>query len=191
MGIAFIQACNIEVVMKILRLLLNADCNRNCVGCCNKQWNLNYLPVADSRDFNKFDMIILTGGEPMLYPQWVRYMAQKIRSISKAKIILYTAKLDFSIETALTLLFIDGITLTLHTQKDVEIFKDLQKNVDVLNGVQVDNIFKGLLLNKSKRLNVFKNVNIENIDTSGWTVKKDIEWIEDCPLPKDEVFMRY
>lgn len=167
--------------MKILRLLLNADCNRSCVGCCNKQWNLTKLPVAGEKHFKYFDMILLTGGEPMLYPEYVRHMALKIRLTSNAKIILYTAKLDFSVQTALTLLFVDGITLTLHTQKDAELFKDIQQ----------DSILRDILSGRSNRLNVFKNVNINNINTDGWVVKKDIEWIENCPLPENEVFMRY
>ena len=40
------------------------------------------------------------------------------------------------------------------------------------------------------RLNIFHNVDIAKIDLVKWIVKKDITWIKNCPLPKDEVFMR-
>jgi hypothetical protein len=40
------------------------------------------------------------------------------------------------------------------------------------------------------RLNVFIGVDIEGFDTNGWQVKGNIEWIENCPLPVGEVFMK-
>ena len=44
---------------------------------------------------------------------------------------------------------------------------------------------------KSLRLKVFKGVDVSGIDLSLWDVKDNIEWIKDCPLPEDEVLMRY
>jgi len=43
----------------------------------------------------------------------------------------------------------------------------------------------------SLRLNIFKGIYIpEVVDLSLWKVKKDMEWISNCPLPEDEVFMK-
>ena len=52
--------------MKKLRLLLFTDCNRNCEGCCNNDFDLNALKVET--DFRQYDKIFLTGGEPMIAP---------------------------------------------------------------------------------------------------------------------------
>ena len=48
-----------------LRLLLLDDCNRNCPGCCNRDWDLQALPLC--QDYTPYRLIMLTGGEPMLY----------------------------------------------------------------------------------------------------------------------------
>ena len=49
-----------------LRLLLFEECNRSCPGCCNRDWDLQPLPVC--YDLPPYRIILLTGGEPMLYP---------------------------------------------------------------------------------------------------------------------------
>ena len=164
----------------ILRLLLFEECNRACEGCCNKQFDLDNLPVE--KDFSTYEMIILTGGEPMLRPKIVLEAIRKIRNQSKAKIILYTAYLNpYNSLTYQVLAELDGVTLSLHEQSDINNFQTLQV---VIKPAMKDWDF-------SKRLNVFKEVDLTNIDTSGWVVKKDVEWIENCPLPENEVFMRY
>jgi pyruvate-formate lyase-activating enzyme len=157
-----------------LRLLLNADCNRTCKGCCNKDWDLTSLPQVSS--FAGYDTIILTGGEPMLYPELIRATVARIRSESDAPIVLYTAWREDAQALAEMLKIVDGITLTLHTRKDTEPFERLSRLVAKQG--------------KSLRLNVFHGVSVGDGDVSGWKVKKEIRWIKDCPLPEDEVFMR-
>ncbi len=167
-----------------LRLLLFEDCNRRCSGCCNKNWNLSSLPVCDN--YNGYDQILLTGGEPMLVPGLVKRIARDIRNKtgeeSDPKIYMYTAKADDPSALMDVLSEVDGITLTLHTPKDVEPFRRFN---NILN--------KSWLKHKSLRLNVFKRINIHRpgIDLSSWKVKEGIEWIDNCPLPEGEVFMRF
>lgn len=167
-----------QVKMKKLRLLLFEKCNRKCVGCCNEDWNLKNL--EQERQFSDYDEIFLTGGEPMLNPRMVIDIAILIRKVSKAKIYLYTAKVDKRFEILAVLNFIDGITLTLHEQNDVEDFEWLNFWLEDAK------------LDKSFRLNIFKGVVLPYITytTNIWKVKKDIEWIKNCPLPKDEIFKR-
>ncbi len=163
--------------MKKLRLLLFEECPRSCKGCCNKDWDLGVLPIV--KTFEGYDEIILTGGEPMLRPQLVITVAQSIKqSNPSAAVYMYTACLESFFHTHAVLEHLDGMTVTLHEQKDVEGF-------EVLNKMMLNHLKK-----LSLRLNVFKGVNITGIDTSSWKVKDDIEWIKDCPLPEDEEFMR-
>ena len=74
---------------------------------------------------------------------------------------------------------IDGLTVTLHEQEDVEPFQILNKS-----------LLKCSRVPWSLRLNVFKEVALPEIDLRLWKVKDQIEWIKDCPLPADEVFMK-
>ncbi len=161
---------------KTLRLLLFEDCNRNCEGCCNKQWDLSKLPVV--KDFTPYDTIILTGGEPMLYPHRVTSLIDIIRFENpKVKIILYTAMTTKLRELVSILNMIDGLTVTLHDQSD---FAPL---------LCFDSLIYGI--DKTLRLNVFEGVDMFDYELfSGWQIKENIEWLEDCPLPDNEVFMR-
>ena len=161
--------------MKILRLLLFEKCNRNCDGCCNKDWDLKALPVE--KDFSPYSMVLLTGGEPMLKPHIIIDTAVKIRSQSSAKIYLYTAKVNDLAYMSHVLIFIDGITVTLHRQLDVKSFMKLDQTLPGSGG-------------KSLRLNIFKGVKIKKPLRDEWKIKSDIEWIQNCPLPKNEVLKR-
>lgn len=166
-----------------LRLLLFDDCNRSCEGCCNKGFDLKKLPIET--DFSGYEMIILTGGEPMLKPDIVLSTIDKIRKQNKtAKIFMYTAKVDNIMDCLFVISALDGVTITLHEQKDVIPFiyfsKHFKENYDG---------------KRSFRLNVFKGINALDIIfnekiTDKWTIKKNIEWIKDCPLPSNEVFKK-
>lgn len=164
--------------MKKLRLLLWNDCNRNCPGCCNNDWNLDAL--EKTTNFKGYSEIILTGGEPMLKPLSVTHVCQEIRLQTTAKIYMYTAKVNDLTMVNMVLKYIDGITLTLHTKNDVFDFKKLNNYIMCRLGLE----------NKSLRLNVFKGINMGSINLSKWKVRDNIEWMKDCPLPEGEVFKR-
>lgn len=164
-----------------LRLLLFEECNRNCEGCCNKDWNLKNLPGVGL--FTGYKEIILTGGEPMLRPQLIKSMVRLIRFDTNAPIYVYTAKVDDLHDALSVLNKLDGMTVTLHEQSDVKPFLLFNDAVLDLNNQY------GEFWNKSLRLNVFKGIKF-GADLSLWDVKKEVEWIKNCPLPEDEVFMR-
>lgn len=147
--------------------------------CCNKDWDLTSLERES--DFTPYEMVILTGGEPMLNPGLVVETVFRIKRQINVPVIMYTAKMDDIHDIHFVLKYLDGVTLTLHEQKDVEPFLRLN---DILERKR----FKGVRL---LRLNIFRGVKLpENIDLSKWVIKDDIVWIKDCPLPKDEVFKR-
>lgn len=164
--------------MKKLRLVMFEECNRACEGCCNNDWDLNGLDVNES--FEGYDMVMLTGGEPMLKPDLVIETAERVRASSMAKIILYTAKSRRALDLIAVMHWLDGVTLTLHEQYDVEAFIQLNKLIQR----------SPFLFCKDLRLNVFSNVNIDGLNTRFWQVKDGIEWIKDCPLPEGEVIQR-
>jgi hypothetical protein len=164
-----------EKPKKKLRLLLFENCNRSCEGCCNKDWDLESLPICD--DFKEYSLIMLTGGEPMLRPAIIFDAIRKIRLQTAAPIILYTALFTDKAMLGRILDIIDGITATLHTPKDVRSF------------LEFDRWYRGCA-DISYRLNIFSG--IEKIDCSArWEIKDNIAWIKDCPLPSEETFMRF
>ena len=161
--------------MKKLRLLVTKECNRKCNGCCNKDWDLDNLPVCT--DYSLYDEIIITGGEPTLRNDLV-FIITEIKKVNPtAKILMYTANCKYSVFlSALVMLYLDGITVTLHTKRDLRSFVEFETGLPKNN--------------KSLRLNVFKGVPVPALKHN-WIVKSNITWIKNCPLPEDEVFMRY
>ena len=165
-----------------LRLLLLEECNRRCKGCCNKDWDLSALPTVT--DFRNYELVMLTGGEPMLYPGLIASAVSNIRAQTTAPVVLYTAKVDDA-EAALNVLnSIDGMTVTLHARKDIAAFL-------AFDAAMVD----AGIENKKLRLNVFAGVSKYFKPTadvlSRWKLKGNIVWIKDCPLPTEEVLARY
>lgn len=162
--------------MKKLRLVMFEKCNRSCEGCCNNDWDLNGLDVVGG--YSGYDIVMLTGGEPMLKPELIVSTAKEIRETSNALIYLYTAKSKRALDLIAILHCIDGVTLTLHEPYDVAPF------------VELNNLIVEMGIKKSFYLNVFKGVDITGVNTELWKVKSEIEWIKDCPLPEGETLNR-
>ena len=166
---------------KTLRLIFTPECNRSCPGCCNKDFDLPNLPRPTH--FN-YDEIFITGGEPLLYLAQVIGFIKAIRLVSTAKIYIYTAYQSARGASMFLdlLLYVDGITLTLHEQRDWELFQQFESATR--NNPE-------LFLEKSLRLNIFDEVIFEPEKISShWRVKSNIVWIENCPLPENEVLMK-
>ena len=173
--------------MKKLRLLVTDICFNDCDGCCNKDWDLDSLEIED--DFSQYDEILITGGEPMLFPIYVELLATKLKKESNAKIYIYSSM--FSPMDVLNVLsIVDGMTITMHTQDDANLFKANWKLFTEMNHNRRKSKLSHIKLSeKSIRVNVFKGVKLPNI-SSHIKFKRDVVWIKDCPLPKDEVFKK-
>ena len=173
--------------MKTARVIITYDCNRNCIGCCNKNWKHDKpIHLFSTEQLKKFDQLIITGGEPLLNPKRLHELLRAFHLFPSGtygfidNIVLYTAD-------SLNLLHIfddiapyfSGLTLTLHEQEDVESFYILN---DFLSQ-KVTNI--------SFRLNIFSNIVFTSpIDLSIWKIKY-IDWIKDCPLLNNETLFYY
>ena len=174
--------------MKKLRLLVTKKCQRNCVGCCNKDWDLDALPIADH--FN-YDEILITGGEPLSDDNIDRTLKvidgiDLLHYNKDRKKYIYTAD-SFGVHSAFFIA--DGFTLTIHNKNDLREFRWL------VDAIAEEDLIKQFIKLKgyspSLRLNVFKGITIpEYWNLEDWTVKDNLEWIKECPLPTDEVFMR-
>jgi hypothetical protein len=164
-----------------LRLIVTYICNRSCPGCCNKNYPGYLTPEVKGFDYGT---ILITGGEPMLFPKQLFELTDVIRSMSDATLILYSAHSESILKhlDEVTMAF-DGITLTLHEESDVRPYMRLNSELK-----QRD------FLNMSLRLNIFKEANVDYnfTDTEIWKVKKGMVWLppEECPVPDDEELLR-
>ena len=173
--------------MTKVRLVLWKDCHQRCAGCCNKDWDIDNLPVVTAEHLANASKVLLTGGEPLLYPIKVHDVVRWLRTeYPGLKIYVYTAKI-WPINWPMHLLAaVDGMTITVHNSKSANLRVDeLGQFVSLLR--KPENRF---LLNRSLRLNLFKGVDLGGINVSMFKVKKDIEWIPNCPLPDGEVLVR-
>jgi organic radical activating enzyme len=136
---------------------------------------LNSLPVEN--DFNKYDEIYLTGGEPLLF---IKQLLDFRANLTKP-VFVYTAMVCNYLDIAILIDVFDGITLTLHDTNDYSDFMFLDAYLNAYSD-------KRKLKLKSLRLNVFRGV--QTPETDNWIIKDNIEWIKNSPLPENEVFMR-
>jgi len=161
------------------RLIVTNVCNRKCPGCCNVGWKGPQPKLMTFNDLKDYDTIIITGGEPLLYPEKV---IDFMNQFTIQDFILYTASMCD--ERLLTDIFfhpnLSGITFTIHDQKGLDEFERFNKILK--------NAIHDCGLSFSLRLNIFPaDVVLRPMDLSGWNVKL-IEWIVDCPVPNDEDF---
>lgn len=154
------------------RLLFTDTCNRNCRGCCNRNWKGEPAKEITFDELLEFDEIYITGGEPMLFVSDLKELITNLKKHDK-KVFVYTANPYPYNEFLNIMLMTDGLTLTLHNWNDVKTFKALE--LDKIN-----------IPNRDLRLNVFPKVTIKN---DNWDVRPK-KWIVDAPLPDGEEFVR-
>ena len=158
--------------------------NRTQRLCCNNSWDFSKLPVVEHFNYKE---IMITGGEPLLFPEKLSNLAESIRTVqklaygNKGKLFLYTALADMLPNY---IRYFDGVVYTPHSANDVHSL--LKANNFLLD-------YKDELMeSKSLRLNLFPDIKKhipDNTDLSLWKVK-DMQWIKDCPVPADEEFKR-
>lgn len=180
---------------KKLRLLVTTKCHNSCPMCCNKQFDLNNLPVVDRWDY---DEIILTGGEPLSSIKKVRYLItliESIKTIQKAqglplsKVYVYTSTHHPNLMRKI-LPYVDGITYIPHNVKEIHTVINFNQHILLLKEYNPAYIGK-----KSFKLNLFPDIKetIERVTKlrffSSWTIH-EIQWIKDCPIPEGEDFRR-
>lgn len=177
--------------MNALRILFTEDCFRLCENCVNEQWDLEQLPKLVNPLYKKqnhflqqFDEIIITGGEPLLYPDQLIETILEIRNQSPySKILLYSAW-DGEEDLFMPIFeCIDGLTYTIHEKKDVDCF------------LEIANLYYHRFkdYNLSLRVNIFSDVHLPENEKElyqFWSIRHGKTFLENCPLPKNETFVK-
>lgn len=171
--------------MRSARVITTFECNRNCPYCSNNYESLiSQAREEDNLDFVKnYDEIILTGGEPMLYPGQLSNLILRIRGIkSDVKIYLYTAYYRKELENIIR--YIDGLTYTLHKNT---IWKDINK-FDLVEHLAIN------YNNSNKSFRLFINENSKHsisIIPFVWDRIKIAGTLseEDCDYPEDDLII--
>jgi molybdenum cofactor biosynthesis enzyme MoaA len=74
-----------------IRVLVDWKCNLRCAYCCNEQERFRKEIRAarlDDIDFSKYKTVCITGGEPLLFPDRIYAICQRVPR--EALIVLYT-----------------------------------------------------------------------------------------------------
>lgn len=64
---------------KIIHLYLLSRCTHECKLCCNKQYDVDKIPVVTVDELKYADTILLTGGEPFLLGKRLIELAENIK----------------------------------------------------------------------------------------------------------------
>ena len=113
-----------------LRLLVTSDCPNACPLCCNKQFDIKDVPVVDNWNYEE---IMITGGEPLLYPNRLEKLCKAIREVTeqmglRPKIYLYTARPEWSSFERAVNYYADGIVVAPHSVTDIKYFRQTNNN---------------------------------------------------------------
>ena len=166
--------------MRSLRLLVTKKCLLHCKYCSNQY--IQPTTIFDLEYIHIYSAIIITGGEPLLFPENLLKLIHNIRSVNfNIPIYLYTSIFNPSTVNKNILTLISGITFTVHNRICFNEFQDLKKFLDEVP-----------LEPYSKRLHIFTDFGeLTEVNLYGWNVrfvawKKDFE----CKLPENEQFMK-
>jgi len=131
---------------KVARVVITKECDRSCPTCANKYWDLDNLPIITGNE--AYDVILLTGGEPLKFVEELLLLVQYFRAKSRADIFVYTAKLDKPQDIHDVLKVVDGITITLRTNREIDDF------------LAIDRVVANLTKRRSCNLSVFGDIEI-------------------------------
>ena len=178
--------------MKQARLLITYKCPRTCPGCCNTYSKImaGAKPLYDINQLKDYDVIMLTGGEPMLFPDRVIKIANILSKVApKAKIFMYSAWHDSDSDLSRVLSHIDGVHFTLHSQsddKDIEAFHKFQNVASHYTGksfrLYVD---KALPLELQKKIKIKRSV-WTRVEIKPWASEDELLATQPAGIPAGE-----
>lgn len=135
-----------ENEIKEIHLFLLEKCDHACELCCNKQYDIDKIPVITVDDLKQAETILFTGGEPFLVGKELIGLAKRIKAqYSNIKnIYAYTsgaALLEY-LEDGNTLDYFDGVSIAPKNKYDMACLESLFLRYNrVLNSLRSNRIY--------------------------------------------------
>jgi len=85
-----------------LHLFVTDKCPNSCPLCCNKEYNIDAIPVVTVRELQESKIVCITGGDPLEMPfgchvlQFIHFLRNQYRNIEK--LYLYSSGIYFGNE---------------------------------------------------------------------------------------------
>jgi hypothetical protein len=170
----------VDTNAKTARVIVTMKCNRGCKYCANKSKNIiKPTPLSDLKKLLDYDVVCLTGGEPLLDAQKVIAVSHYLKKWKPTiKIFMYSS--IQTVDLPIVLQYLDGVLYTIHdeyTGQDITQFSLAQHDFQ-------------LYPDKSFRLALSPRITTEmHIIPNIWKEIKIKKWFyDDCIVPVHEDF---
>ena len=121
---------------KVIHLMITGMCLRNCKDCCNKQYDINNIPIISKIELDSAETVCFTGGEPCIFGDW-QYLAKTYReNLPNLKNIYMYVNADElyktyqklnSYNSTDSIKLLDGLSISIKTKADVAAFETILK----------------------------------------------------------------
>ena len=115
-----------------IHLMINRTCTNSCPVCCNKQYDLDTVPVATVEELKAAHTVMLTGGDPFAVYDIGSFCSRLRRDYSNIKrLYIYTSgsQMIFN-EDVHRYLNVDGINFSPKSKYDYAAIKKMLTNSD-------------------------------------------------------------
>lgn len=106
---------------KIIHLFITNTCTHSCKFCCNKQYDIDEIPIVSVAELNYADTLLITGGEPFLFPdidKWARLIKTQYENIRNIYVYTCGDSLFRYLDRGGSLNFVDGVNISPKTLDD-------------------------------------------------------------------------
>lgn len=127
-----------------IHIMITDKCKRNCPDCCNNQYSLNDIPVLTDDELRKAKRLYLTGGEPFAFadPCKIAYDFRNVYN-NVERIVVYTNAYELYeyLKSDGKIYGIDGLTISIKTKKDKEVFESYLSLDNRVTNLQYNRVY--------------------------------------------------
>ena len=177
----------IRAPLKSARVIITFQCQRSCRGCCNTYGRImkQAISISDLATLANFGIICITGGEPLLEPDYTLDIVAKIRrQHPSAALYLYTALYAERMPDIVRAT--DGIHYTLHegaTDQDID---GLQRFQQVIRNEGNGKSFRLYIDKRVERLVSIQPNLWKRVEVKPWLSEEELLAMQPSGLPPNE-----
>jgi organic radical activating enzyme len=181
----------IFIPMRKARVIITFACPKKCPGCCNTYSDImsQAKPLNNVKQLKGFDLIMITGGEPMLTPDRVVRLANIFRKVApNSQIYLYTALNHNSSDMSKVIDSVDGIQYTLHAEANDQDVAEFYAFQELAKKWASNKSFRLFVDDKMKGANQLKIVPSvwKRVEVGRWKSEDELKNIQPGGLPSQE-----